>query len=113
MADVNRCVTSICSGLYFPTPYLSCSPSALFQVNSDKIYWQKNLDGTFTQIYSEKNIVGHFISTKAVGSDERSDITHLYKYPEGIIKQNALTEVLRLRENTRKTPAKNRLTKVF
>lgn len=29
--------------------------------------------------------MGHFISTKAVGSDERSDITHLYKYAEGII----------------------------
>lgn len=53
------------------------------QVNSDKIYWQKNVDGTFSQIYSEKQTVGHFISTKAVDSEERSDITHLYKYPEG------------------------------
>ncbi|XP_015251619.1 PREDICTED: protein-glutamine gamma-glutamyltransferase K [Cyprinodon variegatus] len=53
------------------------------EVNSDKIYWQKNKDGTFSQIYSEKNIVGHYISTKAVGSDERNDITHLYKHPEG------------------------------
>lgn len=42
------------------------------------------MDGTFTQIYSEKKTVGHYISTKAVGSDERIDITHLYKYPEGI-----------------------------
>lgn len=54
------------------------------QVNSDKIYWQRNTDGTFTQIYSEKKTVGHLISTKAVGSDERTDITHLYKHPEGI-----------------------------
>lgn len=53
------------------------------QVNSDKIYWQSNKDGTFTQIYSEKKTVGHFISTKAVGSDKRNDITHLYKHPEG------------------------------
>lgn len=53
------------------------------QVNSDKIYWQKNVDGTFSQIYSEKKAVGHFISTKAVGSDERADITHLYKHQEG------------------------------
>lgn len=58
--------------------------SALFyQVNSDKIYWQRNLDGTFSQIHSEKKAVGHFISTKAVGSDERADITHLYKHQEG------------------------------
>uniref|UniRef100_A0A8C4GPT6 Protein-glutamine gamma-glutamyltransferase K n=1 Tax=Dicentrarchus labrax TaxID=13489 RepID=A0A8C4GPT6_DICLA len=59
------------------------SPFVFAEVNSDKIYWQRNVDGTFTQIYSEKKTVGHFISTKAVGSDERNDITHLYKHPEG------------------------------
>ncbi|XP_019752380.1 protein-glutamine gamma-glutamyltransferase K-like isoform X1 [Hippocampus comes] len=53
------------------------------EVNSDKIYWQRNPDGTFSKIHSEKKVVGHLISTKAVGSDERSDITHLYKHPEG------------------------------
>ncbi|KAF7696286.1 hypothetical protein HF521_006380 [Silurus meridionalis] len=53
------------------------------EVNSDKIYWQRNTDGTFSQIYCEKNVVGHCISTKAVGSDMREDITHLYKHPEG------------------------------
>ncbi|XP_060934529.1 protein-glutamine gamma-glutamyltransferase K-like [Limanda limanda] len=58
-------------------------PFVFAEVNSDKIYWQRNIDGTFTQIYSEKKAVGHKISTKAVGSDERSDITHLYKHPEG------------------------------
>lgn len=55
----------------------------VIQVNSDKIYWQKKADGTFSQIYSEKKAVGHFISTKAVGCDERADITHLYKHQEG------------------------------
>ncbi|KAJ3595765.1 hypothetical protein NHX12_005068 [Muraenolepis orangiensis] len=59
------------------------TPFVFAEVNSDKIYWQRNLDGTFTQIYSEKKAVGHFISTKAVGSDERADITHLYKHSEG------------------------------
>lgn len=54
-----------------------------YQVNSDKIYWQRNLDATFSQIHSEKKAVGHCISTKAVGSDERADITHLYKHEEG------------------------------
>lgn len=53
------------------------------QVNSDKIFWQRNLDGTFSQIGSEKKAVGHCISTKAVGSDKRADITHLYKHKEG------------------------------
>ena len=54
-----------------------------YQVNSDKIYWKKNLDGTFTQFHIEKKAVGHCISTKAVGSEERADITHLYKHQEG------------------------------
>lgn len=59
------------------------SPFIFAEVNSDKIYWQKNLDGTFSQIHSEKKAVGHCISTKAVGSETRADITHLYKYQEG------------------------------
>ncbi|KAF6718385.1 Protein-glutamine gamma-glutamyltransferase K [Oryzias melastigma] len=59
------------------------APFVFAEVNSDKIYWQKNLDGTFSQIHSEKRAVGHCISTKAVGSDDREDITLLYKPPEG------------------------------
>ncbi|XP_058274399.1 protein-glutamine gamma-glutamyltransferase K [Hemibagrus wyckioides] len=59
------------------------TPFVFAEVNSDKIYWQRNLDSTFSQIHIEKNAVGHCISTKAVGSDQRSDITHLYKHPEG------------------------------
>ncbi|XP_051557640.1 protein-glutamine gamma-glutamyltransferase K-like [Myxocyprinus asiaticus] len=59
------------------------APFVFAEVNSDKIYWQRNLDGSFSQIHSEKKAVGHCISTKAVGSDQREDITHIYKYPEG------------------------------
>ncbi|XP_076150608.1 protein-glutamine gamma-glutamyltransferase K [Alosa pseudoharengus] len=59
------------------------TPFVFAEVNSDKIYWQRNLDGTFSQIHNEKQAVGRFISTKAVGSDERMDITHLYKHTEG------------------------------
>ncbi|XP_040027764.2 protein-glutamine gamma-glutamyltransferase K [Gasterosteus aculeatus] len=59
------------------------TPFVFAEVNSDKIFWQRNLDGTFSQIGSEKKAVGHCISTKAVGSDKRADITHLYKHKEG------------------------------
>ncbi|MEQ2186142.1 hypothetical protein GOODEAATRI_025611 [Goodea atripinnis] len=62
-------------------------------VNSDKIYWQKSKDGTFSQVYNEKNAVGHSISTKAVGSDERNDITHLYKHPEGSEEERIAVEI--------------------
>ena len=71
----------------FPLSLCVCLPSVRLQVNSDKIYWQRNIDGTFNQIFSEKKTVGHKISTKAVGSDERNDITHLYKHPEGMFQQ--------------------------
>lgn len=63
---------------------MRCELTVSQQVNSDKIYWQRNVDGTFSQFHIEKKAVGHCISTKAVGSDEREDITHLYKHPEGV-----------------------------
>lgn len=59
------------------------APFVFAEVNSDKIYWQRNHDATFTKFHTEKKAVGHCISTKAVGSDEREDITHLYKHAEG------------------------------
>ncbi|KAM6938006.1 protein-glutamine gamma-glutamyltransferase K-like [Lycodopsis pacificus] len=62
------------------------------EVNSDKIYWQRNTDGTFSQIYSEKKLVGRFISTKAVGTDERIDITDLYKHTEGSVQERIAVE---------------------
>ncbi|KAF4096385.1 hypothetical protein G5714_022354 [Onychostoma macrolepis] len=53
------------------------------QVNNDKVYWQKKSNGTFGVVHVEKDVVGHCISTKAVGSDQRIDITNLYKHPLG------------------------------
>ncbi len=48
-------------------------------MNSHKVYWQHKNNGTFAVIPVDKSAVGHCISTKAVGSDERVDITHFYK----------------------------------
>ncbi|KAM8874912.1 protein-glutamine gamma-glutamyltransferase K-like isoform 1-T4 [Spinachia spinachia] len=67
-------------------------PFVFAEVNSDKIYWQRKADGTFSRIYSEKNLVGHFISTKAVGTDERHDITALYKHTEGLEEERIAVE---------------------
>lgn len=53
------------------------------QVNSDKVYWQRQADGNFKIVYVEENAIGRLISTKAAGSHQRHDITHLYKHPEG------------------------------
>uniref|UniRef100_W5K0A4 Protein-glutamine gamma-glutamyltransferase K n=1 Tax=Astyanax mexicanus TaxID=7994 RepID=W5K0A4_ASTMX len=79
-----RCGPASVSAVRNGQVYLKYDASFVFaEVNSDKIYWQRNADGTFSQIYCEKNVVGRSISTKAVGSNERQDITHLYKHPEG------------------------------
>ncbi|XP_067461127.1 protein-glutamine gamma-glutamyltransferase K [Thunnus thynnus] len=79
-----RCGPSSVNAIRSGQVYLKHDTPFIFaEVNSDKIYWQKNLDGTFSQIHSEKKAVGHCISTKAVGSETRADITHLYKYQEG------------------------------
>ncbi|XP_059384633.1 protein-glutamine gamma-glutamyltransferase K-like [Carassius carassius] len=58
-------------------------PFVFAEVNNDRVYWQQRYDGTFGVVHVEKNAVGHCISTKAVGSDKRFDITHLYKHPRG------------------------------
>uniref|UniRef100_A0A8C1C608 Protein-glutamine gamma-glutamyltransferase K n=1 Tax=Cyprinus carpio carpio TaxID=630221 RepID=A0A8C1C608_CYPCA len=71
-------------------------PFLFTEVNNDKVYWQRRCDGTFGVVHIEKDVVGHCISTKAVGSDQRVDITHLYKHPFGSYeKTTALETALR------------------
>lgn len=54
------------------------------EVNGDRVYWDVNTeDGSMKPTNVSKNIIGSFISTKAVGSHSRDDITQEYKYPEG------------------------------
>ncbi|XP_006039042.2 protein-glutamine gamma-glutamyltransferase K, partial [Alligator sinensis] len=59
------------------------APFIFAEVNSDKVYWQRQADGNFKIVYVEENAIGRLISTKAAGSHQRHDITHLYKHPEG------------------------------
>ncbi|MBN3283191.1 TGM1 glutamyltransferase, partial [Polyodon spathula] len=73
-------IVAIRNGLVY---YTHDTPFIFAEVNSDKIYWQRQTDGSFTKVFTEKKAVGHYISTKAVGSEEREDITDLYKHPEG------------------------------
>ena len=40
-------------------------------------------DGTMEVIYREHSAIGQHISTKAVGSSDREDVTGHYKFPEG------------------------------
>uniref|UniRef100_UPI0035901581 protein-glutamine gamma-glutamyltransferase K-like n=1 Tax=Myxine glutinosa TaxID=7769 RepID=UPI0035901581 len=53
------------------------------EVNSDRVFWERRPDGSMKHLLVDSDGVGKAISTKAVGSNQREDITHLYKYPEG------------------------------
>lgn len=53
------------------------------QVNSDKVYWQRQPNGSFAVVHVEEGAIGRRISTLGPGSSARLDITHQYKHPEG------------------------------
>lgn len=58
-------------------------PFVFAEVNADYITWLWHEDESWERVYSDTKKIGRCISTKAVGSDSRVDITGLYKYPEG------------------------------
>uniref|UniRef100_A0A8C4TYJ8 protein-glutamine gamma-glutamyltransferase n=1 Tax=Falco tinnunculus TaxID=100819 RepID=A0A8C4TYJ8_FALTI len=53
------------------------------EVNADCNRWIVYKDGSKKRVYCDTEIIGRFISTKAVDSNSRVDITYNYKYPEG------------------------------
>ncbi|XP_078687728.1 coagulation factor XIII A chain-like isoform X1 [Branchiostoma floridae x Branchiostoma belcheri] len=53
------------------------------EVNADRVSWQVDRRRNLTKTGTYKNAIGHRISTKAVGSNDREDVTENYKYPEG------------------------------
>ncbi|XP_028265656.1 protein-glutamine gamma-glutamyltransferase 2-like isoform X2 [Parambassis ranga] len=59
------------------------TPFIFAEVNADVVDLVHLSNGTFVKFSGSTNSVGKFISTKAVASDERHDITHQYKYAEG------------------------------
>ncbi|XP_075384875.1 protein-glutamine gamma-glutamyltransferase 2 [Tenrec ecaudatus] len=59
------------------------APFVFAEVNADVVNWIQQDDGTMHKSVNHSLVVGLKISTKRVGSDEREDITHTYKYPEG------------------------------
>lgn len=53
------------------------------EVNADSNRWIVYGDGTKKRVYCDTEVFGRSISTKAVGSNARVDVTNNYKYPEG------------------------------
>uniref|UniRef100_A0A3B4ZQP2 Protein-glutamine gamma-glutamyltransferase 2 n=1 Tax=Stegastes partitus TaxID=144197 RepID=A0A3B4ZQP2_9TELE len=59
------------------------APFIFAEVNADVVDLVRLANGEFVKFSGSTKSVGQFISTKAVGSNDRHDITHQYKYPEG------------------------------
>ncbi|XP_040058972.2 protein-glutamine gamma-glutamyltransferase 2 [Gasterosteus aculeatus] len=62
-------------------------PFVFAAVNADCIDWLVKADGSQVNISSDTKRVGQNISTKAVGSGQRVDVTDSYKYAEGTEKE--------------------------
>lgn len=64
--------------------------AVVLQVNGDIIEWVQEKDGDMKPVWKEAASVGFNISTKAVGSGDRHDVTDLYKYSEGSKKERTV-----------------------
>eukprot|EP00064_Thunnus_orientalis_P020896 superscaffoldBa00006028_g21048 len=62
-------------------------PFVFAEVNADIVKWMVSADGSRRKIQSDTMTVGQNISTKAVGSNMRNDITNSYKHREGSSKE--------------------------
>ncbi|NXF08996.1 TGM3 glutamyltransferase, partial [Smithornis capensis] len=63
-------------------------PFVFAEVNADCMYWNyDSATGKKTLIFSKSTEIGESISTKAVGRDDRVDVTKDYKYEEGTTKE--------------------------
>ncbi|XP_076809000.1 protein-glutamine gamma-glutamyltransferase E-like isoform X1 [Clavelina lepadiformis] len=60
------------------------------EVNADRLTWKINQDQEVEALIKrEMRHVGRAISTKAVGTNEREDLTEHYKYPEDSVEERA------------------------
>ncbi|XP_007932882.1 protein-glutamine gamma-glutamyltransferase E [Orycteropus afer afer] len=63
------------------------------EVNADRITWiYDSKTNVQKKNFSDMHSVGKYISTKAVGSNSRIDVTEKYKYPEGSAQERQVLE---------------------
>ncbi|VFV39693.1 transglutaminase 7-like [Lynx pardinus] len=68
-------------------------PFVFAEVNADRITWIHDArNNTQKQNSTDARSIGRYISTKAVGSNSRMDITEKYKYPEGSSQERQVFE---------------------
>ena len=86
LVGVFRCGPASVKAVKQGEVYLPYDSSFVFaEVNGDRVFWEVEENGPMNVIRVDKKCIGKMISTKAVGSDSREDITHEYKHPEGKI----------------------------
>ena len=86
VSGVFRCGPASVKAVKQGEVYLPYDTSFVFaEVNGDRVFWEVEEGGPMKPIRVDKKCIGKLISTKAVGSDDREDITHEYKHPEGIL----------------------------
>ncbi|XP_052507146.1 protein-glutamine gamma-glutamyltransferase E [Budorcas taxicolor] len=67
-------------------------PFIFAEVNADRITWIYESSGALKKNSTDTHSVGKYISTKAVGSNSRVDVTEKYKYPEGSSQERQVFE---------------------
>ncbi|XP_038159505.1 protein-glutamine gamma-glutamyltransferase 2-like isoform X2 [Cyprinodon tularosa] len=82
------------------------TPFIFAEVNADVQDLVRLSNGKFVKFSESTKSVGNFISTKAVGSNERHDITHQYKYPEGSKEERQVYEKAQKRNKLLQTGEK-------
>ncbi|XP_073411346.1 protein-glutamine gamma-glutamyltransferase E-like isoform X1 [Dendrobates tinctorius] len=66
------------------------APFVFAELNADVRTWLISADGSMKNTKLSTSTVGRFTSTKAINSDERVDVTNIYKYPEGNPKEREI-----------------------
>ncbi|KAI1899940.1 hypothetical protein AGOR_G00067100 [Albula goreensis] len=79
-------------------------PFVFAEVNADEVTWLVGANGSMKRLISNTKNVGQNISTKAVGSDKRENITSNYKHPEGSEKEREVFDEAVRRGNKLKEP---------
>ncbi|KAG7275966.1 hypothetical protein CRUP_008454 [Coryphaenoides rupestris] len=78
------------------------APFVFAEVNADVVNYVTLSTGDIVKFSESTDSVGQHISTKAVGQDERRDITHHYKYPEGSEEERRVFEKAQHRNKLQK-----------
>ncbi|XP_074713935.1 protein-glutamine gamma-glutamyltransferase K [Strix uralensis] len=89
------------------------TPFVFAEVNSDKVYWQRQPSGAFAVVHVEEGAIGRRISTLGAGSGARLDVTHQYKHPEGSEEERRAVSTATShgsRPRTRGTPSSGEVT---